>query len=115
MGAYIWYFLRLIDDSPAVRNDVCSETAHRSRDIGKRFSLHPRYLYHLRWNSGTSFRKEKRVGMDSMDNNRSDAKSRAVFFISRSFPAISKAKCRLLFNESVLTFRIWRWVYVNGT
>lgn len=88
---------------------VCSN-AHAYKDIGKRFSLHPRYLYHLRWNSGISFRIEKRVGMGGIDKDRSDAKSCAVCFISRSFPAIPEAKCRLLFNESVLTFRIWRWV-----
>jgi hypothetical protein len=77
--------------------------------------MHPRYLYHMRWNSGISFRNEKRVGMDGMDDNRSDAKGRAVCFISGSFPAIFNAMYRLTFNKSVLTIRIWRWAYLSGT
>jgi hypothetical protein len=60
--------------------------------------------YHLEMN--------KKVGMGGT----TEAMQRVVLsFIARSFPAIFNAMYRLTFNESVLTFRIWRWVYLSGT
>jgi hypothetical protein len=110
MGAFIWYFLRLFDDSPGGSERRAGKTL-TVLGIFESVSVCIRGIcitcdgileYHL------EIRRES--GWTGWTTTEAMQKSCAVCFISRSFPAIPEAKCRLLFNESVLTFRIWRWV-----